>query len=83
MALVTAWREVQNPWSDEYTAPSLLLLCRLILAVDGVFWRGRRSVEFIELDLQQVSTPATLRRVDIPVDYEDAGDLLERSKTEM
>ena len=82
-ALTAAWREVQNPWSDEYTAPSLLLLRRLINAVDGVFCRGRRSAKLMEPDLQRIRTPITLRRVSIPVDYKDAGALSETSKIEM
>ena len=50
-ALAAAWREVQKLWRDENTAPSLLLLYRLIVAVDGVFWRGRRSEPVMEPDL--------------------------------
>lgn len=80
-ALTAAWREVQNPWSDENTAPSLLLLYRVILAVDGVFWRGRRSPELMEPDLWQISIPTTWRRVGVPVDHKDAGALLEASET--
>ena len=82
-ALTAAWREVQNPWSDEYTAPSLLLLCRLIVAVDGVFWRGRRSVELMEPDLQRISTPIAPKIVSIPVNYEDADASLEMPKIEI
>jgi hypothetical protein len=51
IALTAAWREVQKLWRDENTAPSLLLLYRLIVAVDGVFGRGRRSVQLMEPDL--------------------------------
>ena len=50
-ALAAAWREVQKLWRDENTAPSLLLLYRLIVAVDGVFWRGWRSEWVMEPDL--------------------------------
>ena len=82
-ALRAVWRETQNPWRDEYTEPSLLLLYRLILVVDGLFSRGRRSVKPIELDLLHVSTPTFVKGIGIPVNHKDACGLLEMSGIKM
>lgn len=49
-----AERAVQNAWSEEYTAPSLLFADATIRAVMGVLSKGSLSVEHIEPDLEHI-----------------------------
>ena len=82
-ALRAEWREVQNPWSEEYTAPSLLSLCWRIFGVTGVFGRGLRSWSSMEPDLhaQQVSRSNAPKKENVPVNHKDAVTLWETSKS--